>query len=102
MAGITEKYSAGFAWKPRHGVPHAGTRLPINKVRHFPRGSRVLSSHSSSSEDGPLPIESMHLICVQPCHDGGGRNVSWKKGNKANTPLWDVRRRPTMTDEYRR
>lgn len=47
MAGITEKYSVGFAWKPRHGVPHAGTRLPINKLRHFARDSRVLSSHSA-------------------------------------------------------
>ncbi|CAL7944403.1 unnamed protein product [Xylocopa violacea] len=46
MVGIREKYSVGFAWKPRNGVPHAGTRLPINKHRHFARDSRVLSSHS--------------------------------------------------------
>lgn len=70
MVGITEKYSVGFAWKPRHGVLYAGMRLPINKLRHFARDSRVLSSHSAAAENGLLPIqsiESMLLICVQLC-----------------------------------
>lgn len=88
MVGITEKYSVGFAWKLRHGVLYAGMRLPINKLRHFARDSRVLSSHSGAAEDGLLPIQSIEsvlLICVQPYNVevkssfiGGKKIILWK------------------------
>lgn len=87
--GITEKYSVGFAWKPRHGVPHAGTRLPINKLRHFARDSRVLSSHSAATKDGLLPIQSiasMPLICV---HSNTGGEL-FHRQNENDRTLWKL------------